>query len=50
MPKSSDPITPEKIALIKHLLATKQWFQHQIAAMTNVNQGRISEIKNGKYN
>jgi hypothetical protein len=25
------------------------WFQHQIAALYGVNQGRVSEIKNRKY-
>jgi hypothetical protein len=37
-------------AHIKFLIYTKKLFQHQVAALFGVNQGRISEIINGlKY-
>lgn len=49
MKKRSNSITPEMVQKIKDLLATRLYFQHQIAAMLGVNQGRISEVKNGHY-
>jgi transcriptional regulator with XRE-family HTH domain len=45
----SKPVTPELAAYIKALLA-KGLYQHQIAGMVGVNQGRISEINTGKRN
>ena len=35
-------------AHIKWLLATTTMFQHEIAALLGINQGRVSEVKNGK--
>lgn len=49
MKKQSNSITPEMVAGIKALLAEGKLFQHQIAAILGVNQGRISEVKNGYY-
>ena len=43
-----NPMTPGLAAYIKHLLMTTRLFQHQIAAMVGVNQGRVSEVKTGK--
>ena len=45
--KSSPPLTEELAAAIKKLLPTGM-HQHQIAALFGLNQGRISEVKNGK--
>jgi len=45
--KSSPPITAEIAAIIKRALLNGL-FQHQIASVLGVNQGRISEVKNGK--
>lgn len=49
MKKRSKPITPDKVQEIKDLLAEDKYFQHQIAALVDVNQGRISEVENGAY-
>ena len=49
MKKRSNPITPEMVKRIKALIAEGKLFQHQIAAIVGVNQGRISEVKNGIY-
>lgn len=49
MRKRSNPITPKLRDEIKALLADGTLYQHQIAAMLGVNQGRISEVKNGVY-
>ncbi|MEG3177015.1 helix-turn-helix transcriptional regulator [Sphingomonas sp. RB3P16] len=44
----SPPISPEMAAHIKFLIRERGLFQHQAAALVGVNQGRISEIVNGK--
>ena len=49
MKRRSNPITPDRRDRIKGLLASGQLYQHQIAAIEGVNQGRISEVKDGKY-
>jgi predicted XRE-type DNA-binding protein len=46
--KDSPPITPEKAALIKFLVRAKGLYQHQVAALLEINQGRVSEVINGK--
>lgn len=46
-PTYSPPITAELAAIIKRALL-KGLFQHQIASVLGVNQGRISEVKTGK--
>lgn len=43
----SPPVTPEMASYIKFLLS-KGLYQHQIASIVGVNQGRISEVKAGK--
>ncbi len=40
-------ITPELIKEVRQRLAAGE-YQHDIAAELHLNQGRISEIKNGK--
>lgn len=49
MRKRSTKLTPELVRQIKELLQSGLYYQHQIAAMLGVNQGRISEVKNGQY-
>lgn len=49
MKRRSNSMTPDVVAKIKVLLDEDQLFQHQIAAIVGVNQGRISEVKNGFY-
>jgi predicted XRE-type DNA-binding protein len=43
----SPPVTPEVAAKIKRLLA-EGLYQHQIASLLGVNQGRVSEVNTGK--
>jgi hypothetical protein len=43
----SPPVTSETAAIIKRLLGEGP-YQHQIASLLGLNQGRISEVKNGK--
>lgn len=45
----SNPVTPELASYIKYLLS-KGLYQHQVASIVGVNQGRISEVKTGKRN
>jgi len=45
----SKKMTANEVLMIKNLLATRQYHQHQIAAIIQVNQGRVSETKNGHY-
>jgi len=42
-------MTAEMVKRIKDLLKTRQYHQHQIAAIVEVNQGRVSETKNGLW-
>lgn len=46
--KASPPITAEIAARIKQLRKTEKLYQHQIAAVVGVNQGRVSEVLSGK--
>ena len=41
-------LTAELAAEIKKLAATTQLYQHEIAAMLGLNQGRVSEVLAGK--
>lgn len=41
-------LTPEVAAKIKKLAATTDLYQHEIAALVGVNQGRVSEVLSGK--
>ncbi|SUA99165.1 Uncharacterised protein [Pannonibacter phragmitetus] len=45
--RRSSTVTPEKAAIIKALLKTGM-YQHEIAALLEMNQGRVSEINTGK--
>jgi len=49
MKKASRKMTAPVVGYIKDLLATRQYHQHQIAAIVDVNPGRVSETKNGKW-
>lgn len=46
--KSSKTITAEMAAKIKYLVGVIGLFQHQAAAILGINQGRVSEVMNGK--
>jgi len=46
--QSSPSIDPEMAAHVRFLINERKLFQHQAAALLGVNQGRISEIMNGK--
>lgn len=43
----SPPISADLAAHIKFLVQERKLFQHQVAALVGVNQGRISEVMNG---
>jgi len=43
----SPPLTAALAAKIKHLLSGGL-YQHQIAAVLGINQGRVSEVNRGK--
>lgn len=47
MRRSSPPVTAEMAAKILHLWSLG-YTQHDIAARFGINQGRVSEIVNGK--
>lgn len=47
-PKSSPPVTAEMAGQIRFLKKTKGLFNHQIAALFGINQGRVSEVLTGK--
>lgn len=46
--KHSNPVTAEMAAKIKYLVGVIGLFQHQAAAILGINQGRVSEVMNGK--
>lgn len=46
--KSSPPVTPQMAAEIRFLRQKKGLFNHQIAALFGINQGRVSEVLTGK--
>lgn len=46
--KPSPPLTPEMAAEIRFLRAKKGLYNHQIAALFGINQGRVSEVLTGK--
>lgn len=41
-------LTAEIAAKIKRLATENRYFQHEIAAIVGVNQGRVSEVLTGK--
>lgn len=46
--KASPSVTPEMAALIKFLVKRIGLYQHQVAAILKINQGRVSEVITGK--
>ncbi len=46
--KSSPSVTAEMAAEIRYLRFTKKLYNHQIAALFGINQGRVSEVLTGK--
>jgi transcriptional regulator with XRE-family HTH domain len=46
--KASPPVTPQMAAEIRFLRQSKGLYNHQIAALFGINQGRVSEILTGK--
>ncbi|GJL84722.1 MAG: hypothetical protein DHS20C02_04970 [Micavibrio sp.] len=49
MKTPSNKMTTKRIKRIKEMLDTDQYHQHQIAAIEQVNPGRVSEIKHGQW-
>ena len=48
MPNKRNNLTPEIAAKIKKLAASTDLYQHEIAALVKLNQGRVSEVLPGK--
>lgn len=48
MKRRSPKVTAEMAAVIKFMVMTLGYLQHQAAAAFGVNQGRVSEIMTGK--
>ena len=46
--RHSPPVTEEMAAIIRTLYFVEKWLQHDIAAHFGINQGRVSEVINGK--
>jgi predicted XRE-type DNA-binding protein len=46
--KGSPPVTAEMAAHIRRLKREQNLFNHEIAAMLSINQGRVSEVLRGK--
>lgn len=46
--KSSPPVTPQMAAEIRFLRQNRGLYNHQIAALFGINQGRVSEVLTGK--
>ncbi|MEZ5759196.1 MAG: hypothetical protein R3D86_13330 [Emcibacteraceae bacterium] len=49
MKQPSRKMTASVVRKIKILLASEKYHQHQIAAIVEVNPGRVSETKHGKW-
>lgn len=47
--KNSPKITPEMAAHIRFLIKERGLYQHQVAALCGINQGRVSEVMHGKH-
>jgi len=45
----SRPMTPDLVKMIKESLSTGLYSQMQIASIAGVNQGRVSEVKHGRW-
>ena len=48
MASKRNKLTPEIAAKIKKLAASTNLYQHEIAALVKLNQGRVSEVLSGK--
>lgn len=46
--RASRPITPELAAHIRYLRNEQKLYQHQIAALVDVNQGRVNDVLKGR--
>jgi predicted XRE-type DNA-binding protein len=46
--KASPPVTAEMAAEIRFLKSNRGLYNHQIAALLEINQGRVSEVLTGK--
>ena len=46
--RPSPSVTPEMAAEIRYLKYEKKLYNHQIAAIFGINQGRVSEVLTGK--
>jgi predicted XRE-type DNA-binding protein len=49
MRNKSNRMNNETIKKIKELLKEDKYYQHQIAAIVGVNQGRVSEVLHGHW-
>lgn len=47
-PQNSPPVTPEMAGQIRYLKRVKRLYNHQIASIFGINQGRVSEVLTGK--
>ena len=47
-PKSSPPVTAKMAGQIRYLKKSKGLYNHQIASIFGINQGRVSEVLTGK--
>ena len=45
--RTSPPVTPEMAAHIRFLIQERGLYQHQAAALLEINQGRVSEVMQG---
>jgi hypothetical protein len=45
----SEKMTPELAHRIQHLLGTTDLATHKIAALVNVNPGRVTEVQQGRW-
>lgn len=48
MASKKNILTPEIAAKIKKFAVSTDLYQHEIAALVKVNQGRVSEVLSGK--
>lgn len=46
--RGSPKVTPEMANKIRHLKRVDGLYNHQIAALLEINQGRVSEVLSGK--
>jgi predicted XRE-type DNA-binding protein len=47
--KPSARLSPEMAAHIRYLIKDQGLFQHQVAALLEINQGRVSEVMKGQH-